>query len=371
MALIARRLSYIDSSDFRAAMKKQSQLIDPVNLSIGVPEELTPVHVKAAGIRAIESDKTTYTPVNGILQLREEITLKLKAENDISASPDCITVVPGLTTGQFLVYSALLDPGDEVIIFDPYFPPYVHIANFLEARPVILPTAPSFQPDPAALEAAITDRTKIIMINSPNNPSGAVYSEKTLRSIAEIAACHNIVVVSDEIYEQFVFDGKHFSIGSIYPNTLTMNGFSKGYAMTGWRCGYIHGPQEIIDAINDLSQYVVFSNSSIAQHAALEALRHPKVDISDKYRAKRDYVVRSLTEAGYEVEGAQGSFYVLVKTPHNMTDIEFIDRATERGLIVVPGRAFSQLHGYFRISYGANMETLRRGMKILEELSQA
>lgn len=370
MSLIAQRISSIDSSAFREAMKKQLLLKDPVDLSVGVPEELTPAHIKAAGIRAIEEDRTRYTPANGMPELREAIAHKLQTENNISCTPESVIVVPGLTTGQFLVYAALLDPGDEVIVFDPYFPPYVHLANLLEARVVTIPTAPSFEPDPAQVEAAITDKTKLIMINSPNNPSGAVYSEQTLRTLADIAERNNILLVSDEIYEHFVLDGKHFSVGSIYPNTITMNGFSKGYAMTGWRCGYITGPQEVIDAINELAQYIVFSNSSITQHAALEALHHEHDDLVTKYRKKRDFVVHSLREMGYEVQGAHGAYYVFAKAPHDLTDIEFIDRATERGLILVPGRAFSQLHSYFRISYGTDMRTLERGMAILKELTQ-
>lgn len=369
MSLIAKRLNYIDSSDFREAMRKQSQLVNPVNLSVGIPEELTPEHIKAAGIRAITTDKTVYTPVNGIRELREAIAHKLKTENGVSHTPDEITVVPGLTTGQFLVYAALLDAGDEVIVFDPYFPPYLHLAKLLEASPILIPTAPSFEPDPKEVEAAITDKTKLMVINSPNNPTGAVYSEKTLRALASVAERHNIMIVSDEIYEHFALDGEHFSIGSVYANTLTLNGFSKGYAMTGWRCGYIAGPQEVINAINELSQYIVFSNSSISQQAALEALTHESADLKGKYRAKRNYVVKALTDMGYEVAGAQGAYYVFIKAPHGMTDIEFVDRATERGLIVLPGRAFSQLHGYIRISYGANMQVLERGMELLRQLS--
>ncbi|QQS19183.1 aminotransferase class I/II-fold pyridoxal phosphate-dependent enzyme [Candidatus Saccharibacteria bacterium] len=179
-----------------------------------------------------------------------------------------------------------------------------------------------------------------------------------------------MLIVSDEIYESFSYDTPHFSIGSIYPNTITVNGFSKEYAMTGWRLGYIAGPQEIIDAINELQQYVVMSSSSIAQHAALAALKQKPTHIVEKYRIKRDYLVNSLKAAGYHVMGAEGAFYVFVKAPHNLTDVEFAERASARGLIVVPGRAFSQLHGYIRISYGASMDTLRRGVSILEDIAQ-
>lgn len=368
MSRIAQRLSYFDSSDFREAIKKQTLLTNPVDLSIGIPEELTPAHVKAAGIRAIIEDKTTYTPANGLSELREALSLKLKSDNSIDCTPENITIVPGLTTGQLLVYMALLDPDDEVIVFDPYYPPYPHLASMLEAHVVYVSTLPSFQPDLDALKAAVTDKTKAIVINTPNNPSGAVYSEETLRAIASIASKSDITVVSDEIYEHFIYDGRHFSIGSIYANTVTMNGFSKEYAMTGWRLGYLCGPLDIVNAVNELLQYVVFSSSSIAQHAALEALRHKPNDLVLRYRQKRDYLVDRLTKLGFHIEGAQGAYYAFVKAPNNLTDVEFVDQATKHNLIVVAGRAFSQLHGYIRISYGTDMHNLKRGMDIMEEL---
>lgn len=369
MSFIAQRISQFDSSDFRNATKKQSIITDPIDLSIGVPEELTPEHIKAAGIKAIQEDKTVYAPANGLAELRQALAEKLHSDNNIDVSAEQITVVPGLTTGQLLVYLAVLDPGDEVIIFDPYYPPYPHLATMVGARVVYVPTLPTFQPDLPLLEASITDKTKLIVINSPNNPSGAVYPEKTLREIAKIAEKNNILLISDEIYEHFVYDGRHFSVGSIYPNTITMNGFSKEYAMTGWRLGYIAGPQEIIDAINELQQYVVMSSSSIAQHAALAGLKQRPENLAQKYRAKRDFATKALASLGYKVEGASGAYYIFVKAPQNMTDTEFAERLSEHKLIVVPGRAFSQLHGYIRISYGADMATLKRGLEVLASLA--
>lgn len=366
MSFIAQRVSYFDSSDFRKAVAKQATLTDPIDLSIGVPEELTPEHIKAAGIAAIKEDKTTYVPANGLAELRTAIATKLTRENGIAADKSAVTIVPGLTTGQLLVYLALVDPGDEVIIFDPYYPPYPHLATMAGARVVFVSTLPTFQPDIAALKASITERTKMIVVNSPNNPTGAVYTEETLREIARIAEQHNIVIVSDEIYEHFVYEGKHFSIGSIYPNTVTMNGFSKEYAMTGWRVGYIHGPQEIIDAINELQQYTVMSSSSIGQHAALAGIRHRKA-LSEQYTKKRDLLASGLRKLGLQPGGMEGGFFAFVKTPHDMVDIDFVDRATEHNLIIVPGRAFSQLHGYVRISYGASYHTVERGLEALRK----
>lgn len=368
MTHLSQRLNYFDSSDFRLAIQKQSSLINPVDLSIGVPEELTPEHIKAAGIKAIKDDKTTYSPSNGLLELRQALAEKFVAENHIPSTAETVTIVPGLTTGQLLVYMALLDPGDEVIVFDPYYPPYPHLASAIGAQVVYVSTTPTFHPDIDAIAASITHRTKAIVVNSPNNPTGAVYDEATLRKIAELADAHNLVVISDEIYEHFVYDAKHFSIGSIYPNTVTMNGFSKEYAMTGWRIGYITGPLEIIEAINQLQQYTVMSSSSIAQHAALEALKK-RPNLQAKYRKKRNYVRDYLHGLGYDLHGAEGSFFAFVKAPHDLTDIEFVERAAQHGLIIVPGRAFSRLHGYFRLSYGADIETLHKGMQILSRVS--
>jgi aspartate/methionine/tyrosine aminotransferase len=367
MSFIAQRLDYFDSSDFREAIQKQMLLENPIDLSIGIPEELTPEHIKAAGIHAIQSDKTVYSPANGLPELRAAIAHKLTQENNISCSSETVTIVPGLTTGQLLVYLAIINPGDEVVVFDPYYPPYPHLASMVGGRVVYASTLPTFQPDLDALEAMVTHQTKVIVVNSPNNPTGAVYPEDTLRKIAEIAERYNVLIVSDEIYEHFVYDGRHFSIGSIYPNTITMNGFSKEYAMTGWRVGYITGPAEIIAAINELQQYVIMSSSSIAQHAALAGLNHPPASIAAKYKEKRDYLVSELEKMGLLVKGADGAFYVFVKAPHGLTDIEFVDRATKHGLIIVPGRAFSQLHGFVRLSYGASYETLQRGVEALQK----
>lgn len=367
MSFIAQRLNYFDSSDFRKAVEKQSTLSNPIDLSIGIPEELTPEHVKAAAIRAINEDKTTYTPSNGIPELRKILAKKLREENQIPCNENTVTIVPGLTTGQLLVYLAIIDPGDEVVVFDPYYPPYPHLASTTGARVVYASTLPTFQPDLEALEACITHKTKAIVVNSPNNPTGAIYPEETLRKIAAIAEKYNALIISDEIYEHFVYDGKPFSIGSIYPNTITMNGFSKEYAMTGWRVGYITGPEEIINAIDELQQYVVMSSSSVAQHAAIEALKHPPTSLPEKYREKKDLLVSGLVKMGFHINGAQGAFYVFIKAPNGLTDIEFVEKATEHNLILVPGRAFSQLHGFVRISYGASKDDLIRGLAALEK----
>lgn len=364
---LSARLKHFDSSDFRNAIERRQNMVDPIDLSVGLPEDKTAEHIKAAGILAIMQDKTTYTPTNGIKELREALSAKLQTVNNIHVSSDDVTVVPGLTTGLLLVYMAILDPGDEIIVLDPCYPPYTHLASSIGAEVMTVLTLPTFQPDIPTIKASITNRTKAIVINSPNNPTGAVYSKKDLLEIAAIAEEHNLFVISDEIYEKFIYSGEHFSIGSIYPNTITMNGFSKEYAMTGWRIGYIAGPSDVIAAINELQQYIVFSSSSIAQHAALAALKHPPV-ITDKYHRKRDLLTKSLKSMGFEINGMQGSFYAFIQAPKGMTDLEFVNRAADHNVILVPGRAFSSRHGYVRISYGVDEKTLQEGINRLETI---
>lgn len=367
MTFIANRLQSFDSSDFREVFHRQQLLVNPIDLSVGIPEDRTPQQIKTAGIEAIQNDKTVYTPSNGTVELRLALSQKLQKKNGLPIASDQITVVPGLTTGLLLTYLAILNPGDEIIVMDPYYPPYKHLATAIGAEVLTVLTLPTFHPDIAAIKASITNRTKAIVLNTPNNPTGAVYSKSDLLEIASLAEKHNLLIISDEIYESFIYEDEHFSIGSVYPNTITMNGFSKEYAMTGWRLGYIAGPTEIIQAINELQQYTVFSSSSIAQHAALEALKHP-VKFIAKYQRKRDLVMKHFQQAGYEMHGGQGAYYVFFQAPHDLTDLEFVERAAERNLLLVPGRAFSSRHGYVRLSYGADLATIEKGLAIIDKL---
>jgi aspartate/methionine/tyrosine aminotransferase len=367
--VIAKRLSDFDSSHIRKAFERADDIPGSIDLSIGYPEDKTPDYIKAAGIKAIEDDFTRYTPSNGIFELRAALAEKLARENNIKVAPDQISITPGVTTAITLTYLALLDPDDEVLLPDPFFPPYRDLANMMGAKPVLVDTYPSFQLTAKIIEPMITSKTKVLVINSPNNPSGAVYPEKELRRIAKLAKKHNLTIISDEIYEHFAYDTKHFSIGSVYPNTVTFNGFSKAYAMTGWRVGYAAGPAEVIDAINQLQQYVVFSSSSIAQKAALAALRYAPTKLTRKYRAKRDTAVRYL-EPAFEIYGSQGAFYAYVHLPQGIDDITFVSEAANRGVIVLPSRAFSKRTDYVRIAFAANHHLLVKGLKKVRETAR-
>lgn len=364
---IAQRLKNFDSSGIRLAFELAKEVANPIDLSIGFPEDNTPNAIKQAGIEAINQNKTVYTPTNGIYELRAEIAKKLKRDNDIDSSPEQITITPGVTTGILLSYLALLDEGDEVILPDPFFPPYKDLAMMVGAKPVLVDTAPTFQITADMIKPLITARTKVLIINSPNNPSGAVYPKDEIIKIAKLAEEHNIVVISDEVYEYFAYDEAHFSIGSYYKNTLTLNGFSKSYAMTGWRVGYINGPRKVIDAINELQQYIVFSSSSISQYAGLEGIKESPHAISQKYRAKRDFSKKILEKSFGSIEGAQGAFYMFIKLPENIDDMSFVRTASHKGVIVLPGSAFSSHNNYIRVSFAAETKNLERGLELVND----
>lgn len=365
--LIAKRLEKFDSSAIRYAFTLAEEIKNPIDLSIGFPEDPTPKSIKNAAIAAIESDFTRYTSSNGTLELRQAIAKKLFTENNLPVTADTVSVVPGLTTGILICYLALLDAGDEVLLPDPYFPPYKELAEMLGAKAVLVDTLPDFQLTAEKLEKHITPKSKVLIINSPNNPSGAVYPKSELIKIAKLAKKHNLVILSDEIYENFCYNSKHFSIGSVYDDTITLNGFSKAYAMTGWRIGYLAGPRELIGAINELLQYTVFSTNSISQKAVIAAFRFKAKGITKKYQAKRDLVLH-LYGKHFSVKGAQGAFYTFLELPKGISDLDFVQAAAKRGVIILPGRAFSAHTNYIRIAYCNNYRQLVKGIEIVNDL---
>jgi aspartate aminotransferase len=357
--MISKRLRWFDSSFIRQAFSLTANIPDAIDLSIGFPDVDTPFVVKKAGIEAIKNGFTKYTPTNGIPELRQAICEKLKNENDIKGTIDEITVTPGVTTAILLSYLATLDAGDELILPDPYFPPYRYLASMLGVQVKFVDLFPDFQLTAEKIKPLISKKTKALIINSPNNPTGAVYQEPELRKIARLVEKNNLLIISDEIYEHFVYGKKHFSIGSIYPYTLTLNGFSKSYFMSGWRIGYVSGPQQLIDAINELQQYIVFSSPSISQKAALKALNNNDVEMLVRnYRDKLDLRRVALSELT-DVSKLEGAFFAFIQTPNSLTDIEFAKLALEEKVIVLPGRAFTRRKDYFRITYARELKDLK------------
>jgi len=365
---VAQRLQEFDSSIYQNVFKKQLLVKDPIDLSVGLPSGETPEYIKMAGIQAIQENKTLYAPANGIPELREALAEKFARDNNISVTKDEVTVMPGLATGLLSVYLAVLNPGDEVMIMDPGFSPYFYLPAIAGAEVKRISTLPNFQLDLDAIEKGITTKTKLILINTPNNPTGAIYPKKDLEKLAQIAGKHDILIISDEIYESFVFEGEHFSIGSIYPNTITMNGFSKSHTMTGWRIGYTCGPRDVIDAINQIQQYTVFSSSSIAQYAALEALSQP-VSKHEDYAKKNRLITEKMTAAGFDLHGNMGAYYTLFEVPEGMDDMEFVQKALDKKVLLIPGRAFSTKENFVRISYGGTIEDVEKGLDIITKIT--
>jgi len=365
---LAKRTHEFDSSGIRKVFDLAAKLSDPINLSIGQPDFPVPDEIKDAACDAVRSDKNGYSVTQGIPALRE--SLQLRVDDDYGHEDRRVLVTSGTSGALVLSMLALVNPGDEVIVFDPYFVMYPALVGMVGGKCVTVDTYPNFDIDPEKVAAAITPRTKLILLNSPANPTGVVASEASVRAVAELAAEHNIALLSDEIYRTFCYDTPPSSPAQWNDQTLVVDGFSKTYAVTGWRIGWVHGPAAIIDKLTMLQQYTFVCAPHPLQWAALEAL---EVDMSpqvEEYRTRRDLMLTGLREAGYEVAPTGGAFYVFPKVPTGGgTGTEFVARAIEKQLLIIPGNIFSERDTHFRISYAADWETLQRGLDVLGELA--
>lgn len=365
---IAKRAAAFQSSGIRRVFDLAAKLENPVNLSIGQPDFDVPAPVRDACCKAIQSGRNGYSQTQGIAPLRE----RLQAEIDSKfAQPDRkVFVSSGTSGGLTLAMMALVDPGDEVIYFDPYFVMYPSLIALAGGIPVPVSCYPDFQIDPERLAAAITPKTKMIILNSPSNPTGVVGSDEALKAVAELADKHDIALISDEIYSAFQFDAPFVSPASFNPRTIVIDGFSKSHAMTGWRVGYVHGPSEVIDNMTKLQQYTFVCAPQPAQWAGLEAM---DVDLSmyrDQYREKRDLIVSGLSDL-YELVTPGGAFYVFPKAPKGFSGSQFVEQAIANNLLIIPGSVFSSQDTHFRISFAASNETLQRGIEILRSLASS
>ncbi len=363
--------------------------IDVIAFNVGEPDFDTPENIRKAGCKAIESGKTRYTPAAGIADLRKVIAEKLLRENGMKYDPAAISVGTGAKQPLCNTVLALCEEGDEVILPTPCWVSYVEMIKLAGAKPVLVPTSEKngFQLDVAAIEKAVTDKTVAILINTPNNPTGAVYSEETLRALAKVALDHDLMVISDEVYEKLTYNGKkHFSIGSISPemqeHTVTINGVSKAYAMTGWRIGYAAGPLPLIKGINKLQGHATSNPCSISQYASVEAIGGPQDSVETmrvEFDRRRQMLVKKLNEMpGISCADADGAFYLMPnvsayfgKTAPDGTvikdDVALADYLlNEAHIAVVQGSAF-EYPASVRISYSNSFEALTEGMRRMEE----
>ncbi len=364
------------------ARELKSQGKDIISLSLGEPDFNTPDFIKDAAIEAINQDYNSYTPVDGYLELKEAICVKFKRDNNLEYKPNQIVVSTGAKQSIANIAQVLLNPGDEVILPAPYWVSYSAIAMLCEAKYVEIPTTidADFKITPAQLEAAITPKTKMIFFNSPNNPSGTIYSEEEVRALAKVLEKHpQIYILSDEIYEHINYGIKPFSfaaIESIYDRTITVNGLAKAFAMTGWRIGYIGAPDWIAKACTKMQGQITSGTNCIAQRAAITAVLAPVSKVQymvDEFKTRRDMVLELLGAIeGFKLNIPEGAFYVFPdvssffgktfqgKTIDNANDFSMF-LLEEANVATVTGEAFGTPN-CIRLSYAASEEQLREAI---------
>ncbi len=363
---IAERTNAFDSSGIRKVFDLAAKLTDPINLSIGQPDFDVPDEVKAAAIEAIQAGKNAYSPTQGIGPLRAALKAEVAAKYPHEDRE--VFISSGTSGGLMLSMLSMINPGDEVIYLDPFFVMYPALLKMCGGVPVPIDSYPDFSLDPDKIAAAITPRTKMILLNSPANPTGVTASKPELKAVAELAAENNIALVSDEIYSRFMYDDEFVSPASFNDQTIVIDGFSKSHAMTGWRVGYVHGPSEIISTMLKLQQYSFVCAPQPAQWGALRAMEVSLDGHIADYRRKRDLILDGLADC-YEITKPGGAFYVFPKAPID-SGAEFVEKAIERGLLIIPGNIFSARDSHFRISFAASDETLHRGIELLRKMSR-
>ena len=366
---LAQRTAEFDASGIRKVFDLAANMTDPINLSIGQPDFPVPDAMKDAAIEAIRSDKNGYSVTQGIPQLREALQTRIDAEY---GHADRRVLITSGTSGSLVISMlAMIDPGDEVICFDPYFVMYPALVKMVGGKCVMIDTYPDFRIDPDKVAAAITPRTKMILLNTPANPTGVVAQEAEVRAIAELAAKHNIALLSDEIYREFCYDAPLVTPATWNDQTLVVDGFSKSYGVTGWRLGWMHGPSALIEKLTMLQQYTFVCAPHPLQWAAIAALETDMTPQINEYASRRDLIVDGLRDAGYEVAPTGGAFYVFPKVPDGCgTGTEFVSRAIENELLIIPGNIFSARDTHFRISYAATVETIERGLEVLRRIGK-
>jgi len=362
--LISERLRNIKPSGVRRIFDLARQMKDPINMSIGEPDFDIPELLKEEGIEWIKRGFNKYTPTQGIPELREKIALHLKKKG---IQFEEVMVTAGVTGGLLLASLALINPGDEVVIPDPFFVMYEYQVLLMGGIPVFVDTYPDFRLREEEFVKKLSKKTKFIVINSPNNPTGAVYPEEDLRMVARIARERDLLILSDDIYDNFVFDQPACAcLGQFYEKTVTLGGFSKGWAMTGWRLGYVAGSREILQQMITLQQYTFSSVSSFAQKAAVKALDYNVDEYIEQYKKKRDLIYEGLKEK-YRVQKPGGAFYIFPEVPGGDGET-FVEKAMKQNLFVIPGSVFSKKNTHIRISFAASDETLLRGIEVLNRI---
>lgn len=371
---LADKVVEIKPSGIRKFFDIVSEMKDAISLGVGEPDFDTPWHIRDEGIYSLERGKTHYTSNAGLMELRQEICNYLYRKQGLTYHPAKeVLITVGGSEAIDMGLRAMCNPGDEVLIPQPSYVSYEPCAVLAGAKPVIinLKAENEFRLTARELEEAITDKTKILILPFPNNPTGAIMEKRNLEEIAEVILRHDIFVMSDEIYSELTYKEKHVSIAELpgmQERTVLINGFSKAYAMTGWRLGYACGPEEIIRQMTKIHQFAIMCAPTTSQHAAVEALKNGDDDVAEMrtaYNQRRRYLMNAFREMGLECFEPYGAFYVFPCIKEfGMTSDEFAERLlAEEKLAVVPGTAFGDCgEGFLRISYAYSLEQLKEAL---------
>ncbi len=375
---LARHVASLKPSGIRKFFDIAATMDDVISLGIGEPDFVTPAPIIAAGIRSLQAGETHYTSNHGLIELRREVSDYLQRNYEVTYNPaNEVVITVGVSEALYLSMTAILNPGEEVLIPTPCFVSYQAEVVLAGGAPIEIPTfaADGFLPRREALEAAITPRTKAILIGYPNNPTGAVATRKAMLEIAEVAAAHDLVVISDELYDQLVYGVEHVcfpALAGMRPRTLLLGGFSKNYAMTGWRIGFAAGPLELIEGLVRIHQYTIMSAPTSAQAAALVALRSgaPYVEeMRQEYDRRRKLVVNGFNQLGLNTFEPHGAFYAFPNIQASGFDDDTFSNKllTEEKVAMVPGTAFGAGgEGYVRCSYATSYDKLEEALHRIE-----
>ncbi len=384
---LSRKAQAIEPSLTLAITAKAKEMkekgIDVISFSAGEPDFNTPKNIINAAIKAMEDGNTKYTSVNGILQLREAICKKFKDDNGLEYNPSQIVVSTGAKQSLANTFLAILNPGDEVIVSTPYWVSYPELIKLADGKPVFVEgdEKSNYKFTKENLEKAVTAKTKAIVLNTPNNPTGTIYNKEELEVIADFAKKYNIIIISDEMYEKLIYDNEnHISIASLskdaYERTIVINGLSKSYAMTGWRIGYCAASEKIAKLMISIQSHVTSNVCSITQYAALEALNGPQDEITkmiNEFEKRRNYMINRIESIdNLSIVKPKGAFYIMINIENCLgkeingkilnDSMEFCASLLENEkLAVIPGKAFG-LNNYIRVSYATSMEAIKEGL---------
>ena len=388
---LSRKAQAIEPSLTLAITAKAKEMkekgIDVISFSAGEPDFNTPKNIINAAIKAMEDGNTKYTSVNGILQLREAICKKFKDDNGLEYNPSQIVVSTGAKQSLANTFLAILNPGDEVIVSTPYWVSYPELIKLADGKPVFVEgdEKSNYKFTKENLEKAVTAKTKAIVLNTPNNPTGTIYNKEELEVIADFAKKYDIIIISDEMYEKLIYDNEnHISIASLskdaYERTIVINGLSKSYAMTGWRIGYCAASEKIAKLMISIQSHVTSNVCSITQYAALEALNGPQDEITkmiNEFEKRRNYMINRIESIdNLSIVNPKGAFYIMINIENCLgkeingkilnDSMEFCASLLENEkLAVIPGKAFG-LNNYIRVSYATSMEAIKEGLNRIE-----